>query len=68
MDGLRPGRVPDGVIAEISQRKWSATIVEALNAQEDGIWCEWRGIHGTHQPRRLTQTEFARMLRAFLRP
>jgi hypothetical protein len=47
----------------------SATIVEALNALEDGMWAEWRGILDDQQPRRLSQPELARLLAGFrIRP
>jgi Protein of unknown function (DUF3631) len=47
----------------------SSTLVQALNEIEDGLWSEWRGMHGDQQARHLSQGELARMLTPFgIRP
>jgi hypothetical protein len=43
----------------------SAAMVEALLALDDGIWNEWRGPRDDRPPRKLTQSELARLLRPF---
>ena len=32
----------------------SKTMVDHLNAADDALWSEWRGIHGNQQPRKLS--------------
>jgi Protein of unknown function (DUF3631) len=47
----------------------SATLVEALLALDDGLWHDWRGPKDDRPPRKLTQSELARLLRPFeIRP
>ena len=47
----------------------SAALVEALLGLDDGIWADWRGPNDDRTPRRLNQSELARMLRPFeIRP
>jgi putative DNA primase/helicase len=47
----------------------SEELVAALNDIEDSMWCEWRGLRGDQQPRRLSQGGLARMLMPFgIRP
>jgi hypothetical protein len=56
-DGRRSDRLP------------SKTIVDELNAADDAMWLEWRGIHGDQQPRKLSQGELAKLLAPFqIRP
>jgi hypothetical protein len=43
----------------------SVTLVAALVDMADAMWCEWRGLRGDQQPRRLSQGELARLLRPF---
>ena len=50
-------------------RIFSETLVGALNDLDDAGWSEWRGVHGTQPPRRLSQGELARLLSPFgIRP
>jgi hypothetical protein len=50
-------------------RQFSKSLVEALNAIEDGPWWEWRGVDGKGQPRRLSQDQLAAILKRFdIRP
>jgi len=47
----------------------SLALVEALLALSDGLWNEWRGPNDDRAPRKLTQSELARLLRMFqIRP
>jgi len=47
----------------------SAALVNGLLALDDGIWAEWRGPKDDRPPRKLTQSELARLLRPFhIRP
>jgi hypothetical protein len=47
----------------------SAVLVEALLDLEDAPWTEWRGAKDDQQPRKLTQTTLASLLKAFhIRP
>jgi hypothetical protein len=47
----------------------SLALVEALLALEDGLWHDWRGPQDDRPPRKLSQSELARLLRAFdIRP
>jgi hypothetical protein len=47
----------------------SKRIVDHLNAADNGLWSEWRGIHGNQQPHNLSQGELARLLEPFqIRP
>jgi hypothetical protein len=47
----------------------SVTLTEALNALDDSLWCEWRGLRGDQQPRHLSQGELAKLLKPFgIRP
>jgi hypothetical protein len=42
---------------------------EALIRLDDGEWGEWRGVNGDRQPRKLTQSQLAQLLRSFrIRP
>jgi hypothetical protein len=43
----------------------SAVLVEALLGLDDGIWGEWRGPNDDRLPRKLSQSELARLLRPF---
>ncbi len=43
----------------------SATLVGELNALEDAVWSEWRGLRGDQPMRRLSQTDLAMMLNPF---
>jgi hypothetical protein len=43
----------------------SMALVEALLGLDDGAWGEWRGANDDRQPRKLTQSELARLLRPF---
>lgn len=43
----------------------STVLVEALLGLDDGIWGEWRGPNDDRLPRKLTQSELARLLRPF---
>jgi hypothetical protein len=44
---------------------FSAVLVDALNKLEDSLWSEWRGLRRDQQPRRLSQSELARLLSPF---
>ena len=47
----------------------SLALVEALHAIEDGLWLDWRGPNDDRPPRKLNQSELARLLRPFgIRP
>jgi Protein of unknown function (DUF3631) len=47
----------------------SADLVKALIELDDGLWADWRGPQDDRPPRKLTQSELARLLRAFeIRP
>jgi Protein of unknown function (DUF3631) len=47
----------------------SLALVEALLALEDGSWHDWRGPQDDRPPRKLNQSELARLLKAFnIRP
>lgn len=46
-------------------RIFSAALVKALVALDDGDWSEWRGPNCDRPPHRLTQSELAVMLRRF---
>jgi hypothetical protein len=47
----------------------SGTLVEALLALDDGMWMDWRGPRDDRPPRKLNQSELARLLRPFgIRP
>jgi hypothetical protein len=47
----------------------SVALVEALVSLDDGFWHEWRGVSDDRPPRKLTQSELARLLRPFgIRP
>jgi hypothetical protein len=41
------------------------TLAAALNDMDDAPWSEWRGIHGDQQPRPLSRTTLAALLRLF---
>ncbi len=43
----------------------SATLVGKLNALEDAVWSEWRGLRGDQPMRRLSQADLAMMLNPF---
>ena len=43
----------------------SAVLVEALLGLDDGIWGEWRGPNDDRLPRKLNESELARLLRPF---
>jgi hypothetical protein len=43
----------------------SKTLVGALLELEDGLWSEWRGLSDNRPPRKLTQSELAKLLSPF---
>jgi Protein of unknown function (DUF3631) len=45
---------------------FSETLIERLLAIEDGLWCDWRGLNGDHQPHKFTQAELGHLLREYL--
>ena len=52
-----------------ADRMASAVLLEALIRLDDGDWGEWRGVNGDRQPRKLTQSQLAQLLRPFrIRP
>jgi hypothetical protein len=48
-----------------TDRLSSAVIVAELNAEDDGLWSEWRGPRNDQVPRRFTQGDLARILGLF---
>jgi hypothetical protein len=52
-----------------AERMSSRDLVAALNDIDDAPWSEWRGRNGNQQPRPLSQTQLAQLLRPFgIRP
>ena len=50
-------------------RLLSAVLVNDLNAMDDALWSEWRGLKDDQQPRKLTQAQLAAVLNLFrIRP
>jgi Protein of unknown function (DUF3631) len=43
----------------------SAALVDALHHIEGGLWADWRGVNDDRPPRKLNQSELARLLRPF---
>jgi hypothetical protein len=63
------GDIRDVFEARRIDRISSAELVEALLAMDDAPWTEWSGLRNDRQPRRLSQTELARLLAPFrIRP
>jgi hypothetical protein len=44
----------------------SAALIEALLAFDDGLWADWRGPNDDRPPRKLNQSDLARLLRPFM--
>jgi hypothetical protein len=52
-----------------TDRVASAALVGALLELDDAMWADWRGPHDDRPPRKLSQSELARLLRPFgIRP
>jgi Protein of unknown function (DUF3631) len=61
--------VHDVFDAKGTDRIWSKDLAAELHAIDDGLWCEWRGVAGDQQPRKILQGQIAAMLRPFnIRP
>ncbi|MET0532481.1 MAG: DUF3631 domain-containing protein [Microvirga sp.] len=43
----------------------SAALITALLGLEDSLWHDWRGLKDDRAPRKLNQSELARLLRGF---
>jgi Protein of unknown function (DUF3631) len=52
-----------------TDRITSAALIKALLALDDGLWSDWRGLNDDRPPRKLNQSDLARLLRLFnIRP